>query len=374
MDSSQVAMRLAAYDNYRKQGVSAQGDKSSDRYQFRAKRMCQDDVLMCVWAYRLRRKQYEVGLFLAEDHYRYVKWSGVMGGLIFILSDAYFKTGCMEVHFCGPHADARPNLNSGFEGSIPKQIRDYAASIGINLPRGRVLPDTLGRRIFAAITDLPKTTERRLEHSGCDLTRACFLINRGIWTREQMALIARWTREPSRILQGGSPPEEWMNLKAELLMLRFAILHERLHTLLCGLLEQGRAQATSTWLAPNRACFSLREASRLALENGTAVTFPKGSQVEARFIARHSPNYGFYLQKDLELVGVPNGSRPVVIVVTKDFDWIGRNSQNALRNAAKSSGGNVVQVVDTLTEIDEFVTLKLFQTASSRRPVQERPE
>ena len=370
MNSSQVALRLAAYDSYRTQRTT----RSDDRNSFCAMRMCQDDVIMCLWAFRLFQKRYEVSLFLAEDHYKYVKYSGVMGGLIFILSDAYFKTGSMEIRFCGSAPNQPTSLRSGYERNVPQQIVQFAKSLGIQIPKGNVLSDFQARQLYARITNLPAKTERTLERMGCDLTRACFLVNRGIWTREQMSLIARCSLDPAKILQGGSPPEEWINYKSDLLVLRNGLFHERIHTLLCGLLEHGNAQAVSTWIRVDRSRFALRSDGMLRTHDGTMLNFPKGSKLEARFFPRDAIGYQYHLQGDLGLIAQGSADLPVIIVVTKDFEWIPDQNRKTLLAAVKKRGGFLVPIVDTLNEVDEFLAQKLFQSGSSKRPTPERRE
>jgi len=370
MNSSQVALRLAAYDSYRKQSTL----RPEDRASFRAMRMCQDDVIMCLWAFRVFQKRYEVSLFLAADHFGYVKHSAVMGGIIFILSDSYFKTGSMEVHFRGSAPNRPANLSTGYERNIPQQIVSFAKSLGIEVPKGDVLSDFHGRQLYARITNLPTKTERLLRSKGCDLTHACFLINRGIWTREQMTLIARCSVDPSKVLQGGSPPEEWINYKSDLLVLRNGLFHERIHTLLCGLQEHGNAQAVSNWIRMDRTRFTLRADGMLRLRDGTALNFPKTSRLEARFLPRDAVGYQYQLERDLELIALESASLPLVIVVTKDFEWVPDQTRQTILAAVKKRGAYVVSIVDTLNEVDEFVAQKLFQSGSSKRPTQERRE
>jgi hypothetical protein len=371
MDSEQVRVRIAAYQSYK---PSDFGDSSKSRPHFVGMRMAQDDVVLCIWSCRVVRKRYEVGLFLAGDHFRYVPWSGVIGGLVFILSDAYYKTGSMEIRFCGPARGARPTWRSGFEAEIPPQIRQFATSASIRLPPGNVLPDAEARRLYVHITKLPRQTRHLLTRRNCDLPRVCFLVHRGIWTREQITLIAGFSENPAGILTGGSASEDCFHFQSERLLLRYGILHERIQMLLSGLLDQGRPRALCSWIQPNRARFQVREETFLPLRDGSRLSLPSGSLVEARFLARDAIGHKYFRKHDLELLAAPTDGVATVLVVTKDFDLVEEDLRQLLCRTADDRKIPLVSVIDTLSELDESVELKLFQTASSLRPVEERPE
>jgi len=69
---------------------------------WRPMRFAQQDWVLSAWVYRSTRQRYDISLFLTEDHTRFVRDSGTMAGLVFNLSEAYDKTGGMEIRFVGP--------------------------------------------------------------------------------------------------------------------------------------------------------------------------------------------------------------------------------------------------------------------------------
>lgn len=153
--------------------------RNKETWQFR--RFCQDDWILNLRVHRtLGRNRFEVALFLAEDHELFVKGSGVLGGLVFSLSEAYHKTGTMRIHFVGPPV--------GFERQIPPSVRDAASELGVTLKKKSVITDGEGRRLYARITGLSANTVDRLTERGIDLVKACFTIHRGIWTKDQVTL------------------------------------------------------------------------------------------------------------------------------------------------------------------------------------------
>ena len=91
MNATVSQQRFSMFQAFCRQ-QSAKGDDQQSEYHWVGRRYCEDDFILCVWLYRIRRRVYEVGLFAAEDHVRFVRGAGIMGGLVFILSDAYFTS------------------------------------------------------------------------------------------------------------------------------------------------------------------------------------------------------------------------------------------------------------------------------------------
>jgi len=80
----------------------------------------QEDWILNIRACRIvGRKRFEVGLFLAEDHEKFVRHSGTMAGLVFLLSEAYKKVGRMELHFVDPLKEHEPTVQTRFCHSFP---------------------------------------------------------------------------------------------------------------------------------------------------------------------------------------------------------------------------------------------------------------
>src|SRR5262245_4493442 len=75
-------------------------EKYFDSERWAVRRFCQEDWVLNVRVQRVvDRRHFKIALFLAEDHEKYVRDAGVMGGLILALSEAYDKTGSMRIQF-----------------------------------------------------------------------------------------------------------------------------------------------------------------------------------------------------------------------------------------------------------------------------------
>ena len=103
------------------------------------RRCCYQDWILSAYVSRWSRTQYDVALFLAEDHTLLEQDSGVKGGLMFLLSDAYHHTGRMELTFVGPINGARPSVRTGYESDIPTSIKELGRKLGIAVEGQRLV-------------------------------------------------------------------------------------------------------------------------------------------------------------------------------------------------------------------------------------------
>lgn len=210
--------RLGLYQEYVKRyGYSQTRVENRDRpgHHWTPRRSCFQDWLISAYVARWRRESYEVGLFLAEDHWLLERGSGVKSGVMFILSDAYHRTGRMEVTFLGPAPGYRATFRTGHEPRIPQSILRLARDLDIPMQEiiptpseitgqvASVLPDAVGRRLYARITGFSEDAIRVLSATyGPDLTRACFVVQRGVWSVEQAGYICVHALFPRRLLEG----------------------------------------------------------------------------------------------------------------------------------------------------------------------------
>ncbi len=67
----------------------------------------------------------------------------------------------MELHFRGPRSGEQPNRESGYCNTIPKCLREFAASLGVTLPRGRVISHEQGEALYQQMVGLkPELAEQ----------------------------------------------------------------------------------------------------------------------------------------------------------------------------------------------------------------------
>lgn len=354
--------RLPLAWNYVKRGQAAGRWGGHGVWQVR--RFCQEDWVFHIRVYRYTRTRYEIALFLAEDHWKWKKDTGVMGGLVFALSEAYHRTGKMEIHFIG--------LPDGHEPVVPESIRRVAAALGVTIsPNRTMITDAEGRKLYARLTGLCAETEKTLTHRGISLARACFVVNRGIWSPEQVEFLAREAYAAERLFDGGIAPENRLCYQHDVLVLRIALVAERVKTLIES--SAGSAAAVhTTWSSTTTQDYIVGRDVTVPTVDGSEFHIQNNEPITVGLTPRDSEGYADHTATDLHTIArLP---RQALLAVTQDFSWMPRRTYRRTVRRAARCGVGIVPIVDTLAEVDEEVVRRLAQAASTKRPVPERPD
>ncbi|NER93996.1 MAG: hypothetical protein F6J86_09170 [Symploca sp. SIO1B1] len=331
------------------------------------RRCAQQDWVLSVWVYRIFKAKFEIALFLAEDCLLFAKDGGVVAALMYCLSDAYFHTGKMEIHFCGKAQN--PTLKTGYEPVVPTSIIRVAHNFGVTITdNSKVISDSQGRELYVRITGFSQELLELLQSKNIDPVRTSFIVNRRVWTREQVELFVRYSYEPKCLLRGGISPEYFLLYQRDLLLLRFALIAERFKTLLETSDDSSSLVIEATWLDMNKQTYSLSEPLSLETAFGKPLTIPNNTSFSVVYIPRDIDEYNLFVKSDFAsfFSGVLT-----LQVVTKDFDWVSQSTHDFARS---TSEGLMISIVDTLGELDEEIQKRLHQSLSSRRSPPERPE
>lgn len=312
----------------------------------------------------MARTRLEVALFLAEDHEQFVKDAGVMGGLIFLLSEAYQKIGTMELHFVGPP--------EGHEPKIPESIRRVAASHGVVL-RGRTrIADAEGRELYARLTGLSAATVERARRRGIDTARACFVVQRRIWSREQVEYFFSYSIIPERIFDGGVAAEARLSYVHDLLIMRIALLAERTQTLF----EMSFGGETPTfvmkWTSESTmecVCGAPLRLAQDALLDSGPVDHPAEVPLTVHLWPRGVEEYSRELPRDVQSVTRPGAA--ALVITTRDCSGL---SADVRKHLQLSDAPPIAMIVDTLSDLDQEIEQRLSRATSTRRPLPERPD
>jgi hypothetical protein len=331
------------------------------------RRCTQQDWVLSVWVYRIFNAKFEIALFLAEDCLFFVKDGGVVAALMYCLSDAYFHTGKMELRFCGEAK--RPTLKTGYEPVVPHSIVRVARTFGVVIQEGsNVISDSQGRELYVKITGFSQELLKLLQSHNIDLVRTSFIVNRRVWTSEQVELFVRYSHEPKSILRGGSNPELFLLYQRDLLLLRFALLAERFKTLLKTSDGSDSLEIEATWLEMNKQVCSISEPLSIETAFGKPLTIPHNTSFHIVYIPRDRDEYNFFIESDFASFDY---EILTLLVVTKDFDWVGNEARDFARS---TSEGRTIGIVDTVGELDEEIQKRLYQSLSTRRSPPERAE
>jgi len=286
-----------------------------------------------------------------------------MGGLVFSLSEAFDKTGKMEIHFVGPP--------KGHEPDVPESIRRVAKSLGVKLRHRHHIADDEGRLLYARITGLSDKAVKSLTERGVDIVKACFTIHRGLWNKEQVELIALHAHAPERIFTGQVHAEHRVQYLHDMMVLRTAVLAERLGTLCSSVHGPADQVVTIEWDDDCRGCITLLKPVAWTHE-GREIKFPEKKCVQATLIARDAKGYEVFGESDVLAAGSATAFR--CLVVTRDFDWIPEARRVQLLGQASKANLPLVQVVDTIGEIDADIDQRIARVVSTRQGAPERPD
>ncbi len=344
--------RFHLFSQYRETSV---GDWTPLRY------ATKEGWILGAWTWRKFRDHCEVGLFLCEDHQLYKRGSALNWSLRCILTQAFYQVGKMEIRFVGkPEGEA--TLESGFEPEVPKKIRDLATEYGIKLKhKERILNDE-GRQIYLRLTGFDEELIQEFQQRGIDPIWPCVLVQRDIWTEQQIRFIFEHAASPDRIFIGGVDPAHRVSYVHDLVVLRLALMAGRLKTILEKFSGQEEGcTASHRWTGPAEVCFACDRDVEIPMLSGSTVKVQKGNEITALLLPRNVSEYRAHKSSD-----VTAGATVSFACVTRDY------RSSSLPPAM--AGRQIVALFDTLDDLDSEIELRLRQTMTSKTALAERHE
>jgi hypothetical protein len=200
----------------------AKGGKLPRNHDWRPYRFCIQDVLFAATVvHHLREANcLQVDVFLTAEIPEYGPFAGAIALTTFLLSEAYKCGGTMEIRFT-------KNVE---EGQVPQELQDLARQYEIIFSQansGKILPNE-AKALFAALTDFPPSLQQKingLEQKGLvKMARACYVVNHGVWSKEQIEMIVLGSEQPDSVLSGRSQPHQRHLYFHDLLQARAALL------------------------------------------------------------------------------------------------------------------------------------------------------
>lgn len=327
-------------------------------------RLAYQDWILAAWVFRHCRVRYEISVFLAEDHTRCIPDSGTMGALVFNLSNAYYKTGSMQLRFIGPP--------EGHEETIPESVHRVAKRLGVSLRGGSQIANEEGQRLYVRLTGLSEMALQLFNDRGVGVLGACFAIHRGLWTKEQVELIIRDAYTPARIFAGEIHAEQRLQYMQDICLLRVALLAERLQAL-CSVVHGPSDQfIRTTWHSQGGITLSLNRPVTLPTLDGKEFVIPPQASFFATLAGRNTSAYELHAESDIAKAAA--ASPPRALVVTHDFERTPDLVRRQLFTLARRSKVAMIGVADTLSEVDAEINQRLARSASTERSVPERPD
>lgn len=119
-------------------------------------------------------------------------------------------------------------------GHIPRELTDLASSMGISFTQPDRLTPIEAKNLYATLTGFSPSLRavlETLEAAGrIKMARACYVVNHGVWSNEQVELLVLGSERPDSILAGEALPQQ-----------RHLYYHDLLHAraaLMTGMLER----------------------------------------------------------------------------------------------------------------------------------------
>ena len=200
----------------------ASGGKLPRNHDWRPYRFCIQDVLFGTVVVRHDREAncLETDVFLTAEIPEYGPLAGARALATFLLSEAYKCGGTMELRFTREVED----------GQVPAELRALASRYDLHFreaDRGRIAPSE-AKMLYAALTGFSPALQEQinaLERAGrIKMARACYAVHHGVWSREQIEMIALGSQRPDSVLAGLVQPHQRHLYAHDLLHARAALL------------------------------------------------------------------------------------------------------------------------------------------------------
>lgn len=200
----------------------ATGGKLPRNHDWRPYRYCIQDVLFgaTVVCHLREANCLQVDVFLTAKIPEYGPLAGALALTSFLLSEAYKCGGTMEIRF----------TNNVEDGQVPQELQSLAHQYEIVFSQasvGKILPGE-AKALYAALTDFSPSLQQKineLEHIGrMKMARACYVVNHGVWTKEQVEMIVLGSERPDSVLGGLTQPRQWHLYQHDLIHARAALL------------------------------------------------------------------------------------------------------------------------------------------------------
>lgn len=198
----------------------SKGGKLPRNTDWRPYRYCIQDVVFGVTVVRHHQEGncLQIDVFLSADVPEYGPLAGSRALTAFLLSEAYKCGGSMELWF----------TNNVEGGQIPLELRELANLYGINFSQKNRIDASESKALYAAMTGFSPQLQahiQQLEKDGkLKMARACYVVNHGVWSKEQLEMIVLGSENPESILSGQSSPEQRHLYHHDLLHARSALL------------------------------------------------------------------------------------------------------------------------------------------------------
>lgn len=359
----------------------AEGGKLPSNHEWRPYRYCIQDVLFGSVVVQHDRKfnRLNVDVFLTADIPEYDPLAPTQALTAFLLSEAYKCGGSMEIQFT---EDGKPS-------KVPTQIQDLATRYSLSIENhdnGRITSQE-AKNLYIAVTGFSESFKERLSSMEADglirMSRVCYVVHHGVWSREQVEMIVLGSEHPDRILSGASAPNQRHLFQNDLLYARSAVMGGILDR---ALTLRTRPESEDTafeleddfrpitlgydGISNTREILCEEELKMPWLVGVDDVRFiPAGIKTNILIRARDSLDMKRHLFEDLsQAITLRNKTQvPTFILVPFDFQELGASDQQNILEKFNAAQIGLMVSPETTISMDAEVTQKLAQSRILRQ-------
>ncbi|MBX7138125.1 MAG: hypothetical protein K1X83_09085 [Oligoflexia bacterium] len=191
-----------------------------------------------------------------------------------------------------------------------------------------------------------------------------------MWSPTALEVLARYSSNPEAVLTGRLVPEQWIEFKRELLLLRLALTAERVLTLFELDQDDALRPLKVEVLNPIELRITCSDEISLACEYGQRFKALPGVPIVVRLCPYEQHGYERVWS---ELDWSNDDNHPILLACTKDLDWAGPVCWLGLSSKAESRL-SVLKLIDTLDELDGEILVRLKRAATTRVGLEGRGE
>ncbi len=315
--------------------------------------------ILAAWVWKKERYCCKIGLFLVEDHQMYVEGAALNWALRSIFTQALYQVGSMEIRFEG-NSGASATLETGYEPRIPEKIRSLAGKCGIKFRYSSKITHEEARELYFHVTGFPHDLMARFQDRQIDPIWPCVLVQRDIWTEQQIEYIFKYADSPERIFRGEFSAIKRLAYIQDRLVLRQLILAERLTSYFERLCGHNERPLRSRWESASTIKYDFVSDVQFRTLSGKWKSIAAGKSIDFLILPRTRSGYLLSFRDDCAS-WISSGAH---VCVTRDYETAHSDHGERLRNAI---------VMNCFAEdLDQEIDGRLRQTATNRAGLLER--
>lgn len=372
MTPNQLLQASAIYGQYQQQYALLSDDVKSQNVgrrlgPFVPFRILIENKLLGVYVARYSHNRYQVALSSIEPLAKLMGYAQVdtySHYLVYLLTDAYFKTGQMEIEFLGPRRGEKPSLKIGYMLGIPEWITRYAKYVGVTLHSSWKLSAADGERLYLYASGFTSDLVSYLKINKLDPIKMAFLVNRGIWSTVQIRYMVKYSNSPVALLTGDPSICYPQNIftRIDFARTRFALLAELTGFYVQFSDRERYRYVDAEWINENT--IQLKPSIDFSIDPDMGSVFLLQKDQPGNFVIFPGNTYDYEARALDYIQTYVSGS--VAIVVTKDFRGVNPKTWRSVARVCNQHNSRLIIMSSSLSEIGEEVQKRLRRSQSNR--------